>query len=330
MPMNPMQRRARNSFLIGFLVSLIIMTVVVLFLLYRIKMIDEARQALEALQRTVLVANKDMESGQIITISEDLVTETVQTTMDVTQIVNTEDFEVLDDMGSPLYNEDGTSVVKEIMLKINVPKGTMITKDMIVETGDQTEKDIRIQEYNMILLPSQLKNGSYIDVRLQLPTGEDYIVISKKRVLTTTATSIWVKLSEEEILMMTNAIVESYIISGSKLYALEYVEPGIQDPAVPTYPVSVNTMNLIQTNPNIVQDARQAIWDRYNVQLNGLSTTQAQQRTLVINPQLESDDMNSRAAAVQSGNVQEQTAVKAAREEYVKLLEGTGEIGIGQ
>jgi len=330
MPMNPMQRRARNSFLIGFLVSLIIMTVVVLFLLYRIKMIDEARQALEALQRTVMVANRDIESGQIISIEEDLSSETVQTTMDVTQIVSTEDFEVTDDNGDYVFNEDGEKVKKEMMLKINVPKGTMITKDMIVETGDQTEKDIRIQEYNMILLPSQLKNGSYVDIRLQLPSGEDYIVLSKKRVMLTTNTSIWIKLSEEEIIMMTNAIVESYIIPGSKLYALEYVEPGIQEPAIPTYPVNVNIMNLIQTNPNIVQDARQAIWDRYNSQLNGLSTTQAQQRVQTINPQLDVIDNNTQTSSVQSGNKEEATKVQTAREEYIKLLEGTGRIGVEQ
>ena len=46
MAMNPMQRRARNSFLIGFLVALIIMAVVVFLLLYQIKSIKEAKAKL--------------------------------------------------------------------------------------------------------------------------------------------------------------------------------------------------------------------------------------------------------------------------------------------
>ena len=46
MAMNPMQRRARNSFLVGFLVALIIMALVVAFLLFQIKNIKEARDAL--------------------------------------------------------------------------------------------------------------------------------------------------------------------------------------------------------------------------------------------------------------------------------------------
>ena len=42
MAVNPMQRRARNSFLIGFLVALIIMALVVVFLLTRIKALNDA------------------------------------------------------------------------------------------------------------------------------------------------------------------------------------------------------------------------------------------------------------------------------------------------
>ena len=37
MAINPMQRKARNSFLIGFLVALVIMAVVVFILIYQIK-----------------------------------------------------------------------------------------------------------------------------------------------------------------------------------------------------------------------------------------------------------------------------------------------------
>ena len=68
MAVNPMQRRARNSFLICFLVALIIMALVVLLLLYKIKNLKEEKEALESKQRTVLVATADLKSGEEVTM----------------------------------------------------------------------------------------------------------------------------------------------------------------------------------------------------------------------------------------------------------------------
>lgn len=319
MAMNPMQRRARNSFLIGFLVSLIIMALVVLFLLYRIKSINEAKEALEALQVQVYVATEDLESGAVVSL-ENLTLDTVQTRMDTSKVVSIEDFEYTDSNGNSIYNEDGSTVQKEMSVKIDVPAGTIITKDMIAEYGNETTNDQRIQEFNMILLPSQLKNDDYIDIRFQLPTGEDYIVLSKKKVISTTQDAVWMKLSEEEILTVGNAIVEAYAMMGSKLYAIEYTEPGLQVAATPTYPVSETVLNLINNDPNILEKARNALWARYYDQ------EQSIQRNNKINPAIE-QDADARAASVESGNQDEITKVQAAREEYVNLLDGTGEIG---
>ena len=49
----------------------------------------------------------------------------------------------------------------------------------------KTLDDLRKQEYNMLVLPSQLATGEYIDIRLALPTGQDYVVLGKKKVLGT-------------------------------------------------------------------------------------------------------------------------------------------------
>ena len=45
--MNPMQRRARNSFIQGALITLVLMLVVVLFLVKQMKSINDAKEALE-------------------------------------------------------------------------------------------------------------------------------------------------------------------------------------------------------------------------------------------------------------------------------------------
>lgn len=318
MPINPMQRRARNSFLIGFLVALVIMAIFVLMLLYKIKNINEALEQLKALQSDVYVAATDLESGEKITMSS-FTTQKVQSTVDPTQIVSDDDFTFYDDEGSPIikYNEDGSEKEKEMVMKINVPAGTIVTKDMIIEAGKETTSDQRIQEYNMILLPSQLKAGDYIDIRFALPKGQDYIVIAKKQVLQCTETGIWLKMSEDELLTLENAIVEAWTISGSKLYAIEYAEAGLQEAAEPTYPVSADVLALINSDPNILQSAKDALWNRYYAN----DQAQAVQRNNNINTALQ-DNIDSLEANVQAGNQDENSKIQEARSAYVSALDG--------
>lgn len=318
MPINPMQRRARNSFLAGFLIALVIMAVVVFLLLQKIKTINEAKEALEALQQDMYVATEDIESGELVTM-ESFKLDTVQTTVDPEMVVSEDDFAFYDEEGNivPKYNEDGSEKLKELVMKINVPAGTIITKDMLVESDALTTDDQRIQEYNMILLPSQLKSGDYIDIRFSLPKGQDYIVLSKKKVLQCTSTGIWMKLSEDELLTLQNAIVESYTIQGSKLYAIEYSEPGLQAKAEQTYPVSQEVLELINKNPNVVETAKNALWERYNAN----EMAQAYQRNTYISPAVAANEP-AMAGNVQSGNQQENGKVQAAREEYISTLEG--------
>ncbi len=322
MAINPMQRRARNSFFIGFLVALIIMACVVLFLLYQIKSLNEAKEALEALQKQVYVAADDLESGQELSFYDDFKTEIVQTTMDTSLIISQDDFEFKDEETDAViekYNEDGVQIYKNLVMKVNVPAGSIVTRDMVVESGNETTDTQRIQEYNMIVLPSQLKNGDYVDIRLSLPTGQDYIVLAKKKVLGTTQTGLWLKLDETEILMMNNAIVESYIIPGSKLYATQYPEAGVQEAAVPTYNVSGAVLDLINSDPNISETARQELWNRYNANV----------RVTYFEPTLATyiQEPEDRDSAVEGGFQEEVESIQAARESFVDSLEGTEDIG---
>lgn len=318
MAVNPMQRKARNSFLIGFLVSLIIMAVVVLLLLNKIKALNEAKEALEALQQLVYVAADDLTSGQTLSMDEDFIMDTVQTTMDVSQIISPEDFEFYDDDGELVqkYNEDGSQKYKELILKVDVPAGTMVTKEMFYAVDEELSNTTRIQEYNMVILPSQLKNNDYIDIRLTLPSGQDYVVLSKKKVNGTTATSIWLEVNEEEIQTMNSAIVDSYIIAGSKLYATQYIEPGMQGEIVPTYQVSGAALELMYNSPNIVEKARNELWLRYN------ATSRVQYFEELLIPY-----KDSRNVLVQSKNQEEIQKINAARQAYVESLQGTEDVG---
>ncbi len=321
MAMNPMQRRARNSFLIGFLVALIVMALVVLVLLQKMKSLNEAKEAIEQLQKSVYVAADDLESGQIITLDENFSYEKVQSNVDVNEIISEDDFKLTDEEGNILTNRDDEEISREVMMKINVPKGTIVTKDMIVPTGEEVADSERLSEYNMILLPSHLKNGDYIDIRLSLATGQDYIVISKKRVYGTTEQSVWLKLDEDEILTLNNAIVEAYIIQGAKLYALPYTESGMQTAATTTYVPSADVVRMIGESPNVTDEAKNAL----NSKLNLMSTVRADQ----IGPAISKSEEDGivPGAAVETGVSEEMEKIRAARQAYVSELEGTDDIG---
>lgn len=322
MAVNPMQRRARNSFLVGFLVALIIMAIVVIGLLYKIQGINEQVEELEALQKEVYVATDYIQSGTEVTF-DSFKKETIQTSLNQEELISEDDFEFIDEKTGEIIikvDSDGHPIEKKVMVKTNIPAGTIMTKDLIDELDDRTTADQRLQEYNMIILPTLLTNGDYIDVRLQLPEGEDYIVVSKKKVIYTDSDTVWLKMSEDEILTLGNAIVEAYTIVGSKLYATTYTEAGIQNAATPTYPVSQAVLNLINTDPNIRQEAKDGLWARYNNQ------EQVEQRNNHINAAL-SGYYEGMKDSVEAGLQEEITKRQEAREDYVETLEGTGMVG---
>lgn len=163
-----------------------------------------------------------------------------------------------------------------VVAKVELKKNTVITNTLIVKSDEQITKDIRKVEYNMIVLPSQLETDKYIDIRLRLPNGADYTVVTRKRVTipevdgVESLSTISMNLSEIEILTLSCAIVESYKIEGSLLYTTEYVEPGLQEDVIPTYVPDNTTIALIQSNPNCVNEARQALFNRlYEKDENG-------------------------------------------------------------
>lgn len=322
MAMNPMQRRARTSFIIGFLVALIMGALVVVALLVKIKGLNEAKEAIEALQKEVYVASADLESGQEVTL-DDFKMGTVQTVVPKETMLEIDDFEFKDKDGNIItkVDDEGNELEKKMVVKIDIPAGTIITKDMLQDSEDLLDNSQRIQEFNMIQLPSQLKNGEYIDVRVTYPNGQDFIVLSKKQVIGTSETSVWLKLDELELSLMNNAIVESYSTVGTKLYAIEYIEPGMQKEATPTYVASSDVMNLINRNPNIVEDIK----NEYGRNIEGF----ADYRTTTIQSLLDANRDN-RDTLVSAGNANEQQKVQALRQEYVKALEGSEEIGYNQ
>ena len=251
MAMNPMQRKANNSFLLGILITLVITGAIIAFLIYQVMNLNAEMKEAQAHTVTAYIVIDTIKSGTEITTAQ---VQKVELNMD--RRVDT----------SSIY----TTLPVGLKTKVDLNPGTIVTDDFTYE-DEALSSDVRTVEYNVIIPQSKLTTGEYIDVRLRLPDGQDLIVVSHKMVTipemedgTLSINGISMELSEDEILTLSCAIVESYQMNGSLLYTTKYVEPGIQTEATPTYIPNDTTMLLISRNPNIVQEAKNALATRYN------------------------------------------------------------------
>ena len=170
-------------------------------------------------------------------------------------------------------------IVKEYVTIKNVPviarvdmyTNTVITPELVVQADEIITNDTREVQYNMITLPIDLMTNDYIDIRFRTLNGQDFIVVSKAQVEipmnedgTYVADTVRVNLREDEILAMSSAIVEAYGLKGSELYITKYVDPAMQEAALPTYTPNAAVTAQIQANPNIVDIATQELATRYS------------------------------------------------------------------
>lgn len=251
MAMNPMQRKANNYLLIGVLVTLLITGTIIGFLFIQLNKLQTERKTETSAMKEVFVVSADINSGDTVSLDK-LKKQSVASSMIPSNALTAGD------------------ITENTIAKIAVKKGSVITIDMVAESDAQTTDDVRVQEYNMVLLPTQIQTGDYVDIRLRMPTGEDFIVVSKKRVElpmidgVDSYSSIKLQMSEEDTVVMSNAIVEAYIMKGSVLYAATYVEPGMQNGATTTYVPKATVQDLMYRNPNIVTEAKNALMTIYN------------------------------------------------------------------
>ena len=162
---------------------------------------------------------------------------------------------------------DITVATDAVIAKVAMTANTVITSSLVVRTDEVQTNDVRTQEYNMLVLPTELGPEDYVDVRLMLPNGQDFIVVSKKRV-GIPQTSDGTYMADT----MSAAIVEAYKINGSKIYVTKYTDPGIQEKSIETFIPTQEIAELINSDPNIVTTAREALKARYTTGLKNVNS----------------------------------------------------------
>ena len=248
MATNPMQRKTRQSFLLGVIITLLLAAIVIFFLYNQVKKLKEELESEAKQKYTVSVLKQNVKSGQKLTID-------MFEQREVTR-------NAVPDNATNVATVEGIPIAK-----IDLNANTVLTTTMIEPEAEKTTNDIREQTYNMISLPIDLVSGDYVDIRIMLPNGTDFIVLPKIKITipdvegTYLTDTIKVNINEEQLLTMSSAIVEAYKIEGAKLYAIKYTEPGIQETATITYEPRSDIKTLIKNDPNIVERAMTSLYN---------------------------------------------------------------------
>ena len=312
MAVNPMQRKANNSFLLGILITLLITGLIIAFLILQISRLNSEIQEKASHIVYGYVITDTVQSGTEITSDKVQGVElNIATDTSVLYSSQTKDKD-----GNAVADQTGALLPAGLKAKVDLNPGTVLTSDLTYE-DEAIRDDLRSIEYNVITIISQLQTGDYIDIRLRTPDGRSLIVVSHKEVTIPqlagidSTNCIWMDLTEEEILMMSCAIVEAYQMNGAMLYTTKYVEAGIQEAATVTYVPNDEVRALIERDPNIVQEAKNALLTTLN------------SNSELVRPGLESAVNNEDAADnVVDKTEDEITSLQEEREAYIDSIGG--------
>ena len=144
-----------------------------------------------------------------------------------------------------------------IYYKSDLSAGTFLTADCFY--SEVLTSDLRYYDIVTHQNPIGLEADSYVDVRIQLPMGDDYVGLAHKRVIQLNSGVLKLILNEEEIHIYNSMLVDSIIYPGTQIYAVEYVEGGIQDAAISYYPISSTIYSVAEGDPNLLSAIQQDI-----------------------------------------------------------------------
>lgn len=294
MAVNPMQKKARNSFLLGMIITLIVCAIIGVILYIAVIGPENKASKEKGTATKAYALNRDVKSGQEITA-------------DMLSPINTYSNLI------PQNYIDSTILTsvesgKKVVAKVDLYKNTILTASTVTTEENTVTKDVRTMEYNMLTLPINLTIGDYVDIRITFPDGQDFIVIAKKEIKNIQGNTVTFDMSEADIVMLNSAIVESYIMKASNIYIAKYVEPGIQEKAANTYVPTAEVIRLIETDSNIVSTAKNELTSRFDANIRN-------QMNSTVNQYSEQGLTN-----VEEGIQKQIEDAKKAREEYLSSL----------
>jgi hypothetical protein len=132
--------------------------------------------------------------------------------------------------------------------RVPVSPNTLLSADMVMELP--TTSDSRAFDVITAFNPIGLQYGDLVDIRVNLPTGEDYVAIARKRVDGIYNGVLKLVMSEYDIAVYNSLVVDTTLFKGAIIYASRYLD-GSQSGAFEFYPLSMNVLKIALKDPNI-------------------------------------------------------------------------------
>mgnify|MGYP002619184676 CR=1 FL=1 len=231
----------RFAIILGVCLFIAIAAVILLYMKmeqYRGKA-SEADYTLEQNKRYCLVTSIDIKAGDIISEDTNVMEQSVYTGLSDDYYISKEDL--------------------PIVATVDIASGIPVMKNMA--TKEEITTDKREYEISVANLMVTQAESDIVDVRIMFPNGEDFLVLAKKtiRSLDLENSIFYTTMTEEEMLRFASATIDAYTISGTKIYTTKYLEPALQEEAEPNYPVRTETMDLLNSDPNILSLAQKTL-----------------------------------------------------------------------
>lgn len=140
--------------------------------------------------------------------------------------------------------------------RVDVNPGTILSKDMLMDIDEDGDMKFT-REITFTSMPVSTKVGDYVDVRIILPNGEEYVIFNHKQIKRMfNNQTITIEISEEEHVILNAAIQDCGNYAGfCMIYLMKYLEPG-NDNSIAYYPIQHEMENYVKFNPNIKDTTR--------------------------------------------------------------------------
>lgn len=145
--------------------------------------------------------------------------------------------------------------------RIGFGPGQTITSDLVMSeefVGAVYNRDVFLDS-----MPVGTKVGDYIDVRVVLPGGEEFVAFAHKRVNARYENATKLKFDESDLWIYTSMMADRalYKSIGLKIYATPYDDPGRDDKVVAYYPVRKEVIDIMNINVNLTDKQRNNMWN---------------------------------------------------------------------
>ena len=139
--------------------------------------------------------------------------------------------------------------IKNKYYLIDIEAGKLLTTNLVEDM--KIDDDSRYLDIVCDETPMGIEVGDYVDVRISFTLGQDFIALTHKRVAAMSDNALKIVVNQKDIQVYQSMIVDKAIYSGTKIYAIQYVEGGVQNKAKNYYPIRIEDLTTLIQDPNV-------------------------------------------------------------------------------